>query len=70
MINDPRPEHGYKKLYTVQYLGNVVGGYPVRYINLSIEELKTYAIKSVKAGMVSQLLIIIIILLSMAAEAP
>ena len=31
LINDPRNE--YYKLYTVEYLGNVVGGKAVRYIN-------------------------------------
>ena len=52
MINDPRPEHQYNQLYTVQYLGNMVGGYPVRYVNLSVDQLKKYAIKSVKEGQV------------------
>ncbi|PVU95262.1 hypothetical protein BB561_001909 [Smittium simulii] len=39
LINDPRNE--YYRLYTVKYLGNVVGGTPIRYINLPIGELKT-----------------------------
>lgn len=46
LINDPRNE--YYRLYTVDYLGNVVGGRPVLYINVPIEDLKKYAIKSIK----------------------
>ena len=41
MINDPRNE--YYKLYTVEYLGNVIGGKAVRYINLPIDELRKAA---------------------------
>ena len=48
LIHDPRPNHEFGKLYTVQYLGNVVGGYPVRYINTDIDEMKICAIKSLK----------------------
>lgn len=46
LINDPRNEMG--RLFTVEYLGNVVGGRPVTYVNVSIEELKKYTIKSIK----------------------
>lgn len=38
VIHDPRNE--YNKLYSVQYLGNVVEGYKVRYLNLDIERIK------------------------------
>lgn len=38
LINDPRNE--YNKLYTVKYLGNIVEGYKVRYLNLPINRLK------------------------------
>lgn len=48
LINDPRHEYG--KLYTVAYLGNVVGGSIVRYVNLSIEKLKEYSVKSINDG--------------------
>ena len=50
LINDPRPEHDYNKLYTVQYLGNMMEGYPVRYINLTVDELKQFSIKALKEG--------------------
>lgn len=46
LINDPRNE--LNRLYTVEYLGNVVGGRPVTYVNVSIDQLKKYTIKSIK----------------------
>ena len=46
LINDPR--NSLNQLYTVEYLGNVVGGRPVTYVNVSIDQLKKYAIKSIK----------------------
>ncbi|OLY82043.1 Bleomycin hydrolase [Smittium mucronatum] len=41
LINDPR--NAYYKLYTVKYLGNVVGGDPIKYINLPSKVLKDLA---------------------------
>ena len=38
LINDPR--HEYDRLLHREYLGNVVGGRPVRYINLPSDSLK------------------------------
>jgi bleomycin hydrolase len=46
LINDPRKNHPYNNLYTVKYLGNVVEGYKVRYLNLPIERLKEVTKKS------------------------
>lgn len=40
VIHDPRTEHPYHQMYTVQFLGNVEGGHKVRYLNLPIEELQ------------------------------
>lgn len=40
LVNDPRQEHPYYKQYTVKYLGNVLGGTPIRYINVPIEQMK------------------------------
>lgn len=48
LINDPR--NPYDKLYTVQRLGNVIGGRPIRYLNLEIEELKDIAISLIKVS--------------------
>ena len=49
LINDPRVGHDYYKLYTVQYLGNRIEGYPVRYINVPIDVLKKAAAESIKS---------------------
>lgn len=46
LINDPR--NGMNQLFTVEYLGNVVGGRPVTYVNVPIDQLKKYTIKSIK----------------------
>eukprot|EP00474_Spongospora_subterranea_P009274 CRZ09732.1 hypothetical protein [Spongospora subterranea] len=48
LISDPRNE--YYKLYTVEYLGNIVGGNPVRYVNVPIDELSKYAAKTIAGG--------------------
>ncbi|BGP18568.1 bleomycin hydrolase [Rhodosporidiobolus nylandii] len=47
LVNDPR--HDYSTLLQVDRLGNVVGGQPVKYINTHIEQLKSTAIKLLKA---------------------
>lgn len=47
LINDPRNEYG--RLYTVDRLGNVVGGRPVLYVNTEVENLKKVAIDLLKA---------------------
>tara|TARA_B100000674_G_scaffold490254_1_gene505745 strand:- start:160 stop:1506 length:1347 start_codon:yes stop_codon:yes gene_type:complete len=46
LIHDPRNE--YNKCYSVKYLGNVVEGRKIKYINLPIEKIKKYAVKSIK----------------------
>lgn len=48
LINDPRNE--YFKLYTVEYLGNIQGGLPIRYVNLPIKEIKNLAIQALRSG--------------------
>jgi len=40
LINAPTKDKPYRRLYTVQYLGNVVGGHAVRYLNVDIETLR------------------------------
>ena len=49
LINDPRVGHNYYKLYTVQYLGNRIDGYPVRYINVPVNVLKKAAAETIKS---------------------
>ncbi|KAF8334243.1 peptidase C1B bleomycin hydrolase [Cantharellus anzutake] len=48
LINDPRNEYG--KLYTVDKLGNVWNGRPIRYVNTSSQRLREAVVKTIKAG--------------------
>ena len=50
LISAPTADKPFMHSYTVKYLGNVVGGTPVRYVNLPIEELKKAAIAQMKDG--------------------
>ncbi len=52
VINAPTADKPYNHMFTVQYLGNVVGGYPVRYLNVEIETLKQAAVDQLVAGKV------------------
>ena len=45
LIHDPR--NPYYKHYTVANLGNVVGGFPIRYLNVPIDILRALTIKSI-----------------------
>lgn len=48
IVHDPRND--YYQLYTVEYLGNVLEGRPVLYINLPVEELKRVAVAAIGEG--------------------
>ena len=48
LINCPMSDKEYNKVYSVEFLGNVVEGNPIRYLNIEIEALKTSAIESIK----------------------
>ncbi len=51
VIDAPTSDKEYGKTYTVKFLENVRGGkYPVKYLNLPIEELKKLAIAQLKDG--------------------
>ncbi|XP_069617267.1 bleomycin hydrolase [Ranitomeya imitator] len=50
LVNDPRPQNPFEKLYTVQFLGNMVEGRKTLYNNQSIEVLKKLAAASIKDG--------------------
>ncbi len=50
LINCPTPDKPFGALYTVQYLGNVVGGTPVRYVNVDIATFKKAAAAQIAAG--------------------
>ncbi|MCD8336501.1 MAG: C1 family peptidase [Lachnospiraceae bacterium] len=50
LINAPTADKPYYRSYGVEYLGNVLEGRAVRYVNLPIEELKKAAIAQMKDG--------------------
>lgn len=45
IINSPTEDKPFMKTYTVAYLGNVIGGREIKYLNLEMEELKRLVIK-------------------------
>ena len=48
LINAPMSNKKMYELYTVNYLGNVVGGEIIKYANVEIDDMKKVAIKSIK----------------------
>ncbi|MBR6452338.1 MAG: C1 family peptidase [Lachnospiraceae bacterium] len=51
VINAPTQDKPYGKTYTVQYLGSVRDGkYPVKYLNLPMDDLRKLTIKQLKDG--------------------
>ncbi|QYN59017.1 aminopeptidase C [Lactobacillus panisapium] len=50
IINSPTDDKPYHKVFSVEYLGNVVGGRQVRHLNLTVNEMKDLIIKQLKAG--------------------
>lgn len=48
IINGPTKDKPFHKTYTVKYLGNVVGGNQIRFLNVPIEEFKELVIKQLK----------------------
>lgn len=50
LVSDPRPQNPYGKGYTVDCLGNMVGGRRVFYINQPIEVLADLATKSIESN--------------------
>lgn len=52
IIHAPTADKPYGKTYTVQYLGNVVGGKPVKHLNLDMETFKQAIIAQLEAGKV------------------
>lgn len=51
LINAPTADKPYNRTYTVKFLGNVIEGRPVKYLNLTSEELKAAAIAQMKDGL-------------------
>ncbi len=50
IINSPTDDKPYHKVFSVEYLGNVVGGRQVRHLNLEIDEMKDLIIKQLESG--------------------
>ncbi len=50
LINCPTADKPFDKLYTIQYLGNVVEGGIIRYLNVDIAVLKQAAVEMIKEG--------------------
>jgi bleomycin hydrolase len=50
LVHDPRPNNPYGRTYTVQYLGNVVGGERVVYLNIQMPLMKEIARRTLEAG--------------------
>ena len=48
LINCPMSNKDYNKVYTVEHLGNVVEGSPIRYLNVESDVMKDASIKSIK----------------------
>ena len=51
VINAPTADKPYNRTFTVKYLGNVRDGrYPVKYLNLPMDDLRDITIRQLKAG--------------------
>lgn len=50
LINAPTTDKPYHRTYTVDYLGNVVGAAPIRYLNVEMDVLKQAIIRQLTAG--------------------
>lgn len=48
LINCPMSDKEYKKVYTVEFLGNVIEGHSIRYLNVTSKMMKQAAIKSLQ----------------------
>jgi bleomycin hydrolase len=50
LVNDPRPSSPLEATFTVDYLGNVVGGPPVTYLNVEVQLIKDIAAATIQGG--------------------
>jgi bleomycin hydrolase len=50
LVHDPRPGSPTGRTFTVAYLGNVVGGEPVKYLNVNIDLMKKIAMRTLLDG--------------------
>ena len=52
IINGPTADKPFDRTFTIQYLGNVVGGKPVVHLNLSMDDFKQAILRQLEAGKV------------------
>ncbi|HEX4087262.1 MAG TPA: C1 family peptidase [Trebonia sp.] len=50
LVNDPRPTSPIGATFTVEYLGNVIGGPPVTYLNVETQVIKDIAAATLQGG--------------------
>jgi bleomycin hydrolase len=50
LVHDPRPTSPLGRTFTVEYLGNVVGGPPVIYLNVDMQLVKDIAARTIQGG--------------------
>jgi len=50
LVHDPRPGSPFGRTFTVAYLGNVIGGEPVKYLNVDIDMMKKIAMRTLLDG--------------------
>ena len=50
LVHDPRETSPFGRTYTIQYLGNVVDGVPIRYLNVDIQLMKDLTLKMLQDG--------------------
>ena len=50
LVNDPRPSSPIGRTFTVEYLGNVIGGPPVTYLNVDVQVIKDVAAATIAGG--------------------
>lgn len=50
IINGPTADKPFDKLYTVDFLGNVAGAPPIKYLNLELSEFKKLVLSQLKDG--------------------
>jgi bleomycin hydrolase len=50
LVDDPRPSSPRNRVFTVEYLGNIVSGKPVTYLNVEMPLIKRLARESIVSG--------------------
>ena len=50
IVHDPRVTSPVGKTFTIEYLGNVVGGTPIKYLNVDIQLMKDLTLKMLQDG--------------------